>query len=451
MSEAGTPRGGTRADAGGDVTTSSPRWTANAGLVFGAVASVLLAGGGLLFSRPELVLVAAPIILSLVLAWQRRPGGPSPVTIGTSIAPTATTDTVGYVVSFELPDATDAAVVRLHAKGRERRDVVVDAATASSSRLSGEIGLVHSGPQEIVRVDYTLIGSHGGFVTLPAGGPRSRRVISPRTIPLRRLPLPLRMLGLAGGHDSARPGDGGEFRDVSQFSPGDRLRRIDWKVTARRAQAPGDLYVRRSFATADATALIVVDSRDDVGELVTKWGSNAEPPDLPTSLDLAREAASSIASAYIKAGDRVGFQDLAGSNRIITPGGGLRQLHRLLPAIARAEPIGSPRRRLRAPTIPAGAIVYVISTFLDDEAARMAELWRASGHRVIAVDTLPLTPVGKLGREERAALLIITMERQDRISALSAVGVDVIDWRFRDGMSPESQLSVQARLARRPR
>jgi uncharacterized protein (DUF58 family) len=432
-----------------DTTRSAASWGANLGLLFGAGASLLLAGGGLLFSRPELVLVAVPIILSLALAWYRRPGGSPIVTVGTAIAPAGSRNAVRYDVGFELPAGVDAVSLRLQARGLARYDLVVDTDTAQ--RLAGEITLAHSGPQEVIRVDYSLLGAHGGFVTAPAAGPRSRRVISPRTVALRRLPLPLRMFGLSGGHDSARPGDGGEFRDVSQFSPGDRLRRIDWKVTARRAQAPGDLYVRRSFATADATALLVLDNRDDVGELVSKWEQDAAHFDNPTSLDGAREAASSIASAYIKAGDRVGYQDLAGTNRMIAPGGGLRQLHRLLPAIARAEPFGAPRRRVRAPTIPAGAIVYVISTFLDDEAARLAELWRTSGHRVVAVDVLPPTPTAGLGREKRTALRIITMERQDRIAALHAVGVDLIEWYSDRGISPESQLSVLVRTSRRPR
>jgi uncharacterized protein (DUF58 family) len=432
-----------------DTRETDARWRRNPAMVFGGLTSAGLAGAGLLFSRPELVLFAAPVILSLIWVWQRRTVASARVRIDTTIGAASASDTVDYAMSFAVPDEVEAVAARLHSRARERYDVVVDRETAAM--LGGQIEIVHSGPQEIVRVDYVLVGPLGGSVTLPEPGPRSRRVISPRTVALRRLPLPFRMLGLAGGHDSARPGDGGEFRDVSQFTPGDRLRRIDWKVTARRAQAPGDLYVRRSFATADATALIVVDSRDEVSELVTRRGSTALPPDETTSLDLAREAASSLASAYIKAGDRVGFQDLSGNKRIIAPGGGLRHLHRLLPAIARAEPVGAPSRRVRPPVIPAGAIVYVISTFLDYEVARMAELWRASGHRVLAVDVLPNTPTDRLGREERAALRIITMERQDRIDALRAVGIDVIEWSPTDGPSPESQLSVYSRLSRRPR
>lgn len=194
-------------------------------MIFGGLASAALAGAGLLFSRPELVLCAAPVILSLVWTWQRRPGASAHVVIDTTIGATSASDTVDYAVSFEVPGEVETIALRLYSRSRERYDVVVDPEAAVL--LGGEIEIVHSGPQEIVRVDYSLIGPLGGSITLPEPGPRSTRVISPRTVPLRRLPLPFRMLGLAGGHDSARPGDGGEFRDVSQFAPGDRLRRID--------------------------------------------------------------------------------------------------------------------------------------------------------------------------------------------------------------------------------
>ena len=432
-----------------DTTSVESRWIPSAGLVFGLVGGVLLAGAGLLFSRPQLALIAAPILVAVVWAYQRRPRADPTVGVRTTIATRTTGDTVEYAVEFDLPADTEAVVVRLYERGRERNELVVDARTAE--RLTGEIAIVHSGPQELVRVDYVLVGSHGGVTTAPAVGPRSSRVIPPRILPLRRLPLPFRMFGLSGGHDSARPGDGGEFRDIGQFVPGDRLRRIDWRVTARRGQSPGDLYVRRSFSTADATVLVVMDSRDEVAELITNRSSHALKYDSPTSLDLAREAASSIASAYIDAGDRVGFRDLARSTRVLAPAGGSAQLHRLLPAISRTRPFGAPQRRVRPPLIPAGALVYLLSTFLDNEAARMAELWRVAGHRVVVIDTLPPTPTEGLRREQVDALRIVRLEREARILALGSLGVDVIRWHPANGQSPESQLATRTRFARRPR
>ena len=432
-----------------DSSSAGDRWLPTAGLYFGLGVGILLAGGGLVFSRPELVLVAAPILVAIVLAYQRRPRTDAAVTVNSTIGVRTAADFVEYTVAFEVPADTDAVVVRLYERGRERSDLVVDAAAAGS--LSGRITIVHSGPQELIRVDYVLVAGGGAAVTAPARGPRSSRVIPPRVIPLRKLPLPFRMFGLSGGHDSARAGDGGEFRDIGQFVPGDRLRRIDWRVTARRAQTPGDLYVRRSFATADATVLVVMDSRDEVSKLLTNRATGALEFDTATSLDVAREAAASVASAYLGGGDRVGFRDLAGSTRLLPPGGGAAHQHRVLSAIARARPVGAPVRRLRPPLIPAGAIVYVLSTFLDGEAARMAELWRVAGHRVVIIDTLPPTPTDGLRREQVAALDITQLEREARILALGSLGVDVVRWGVASGESPESQLSRLSHASRRPR
>jgi uncharacterized protein (DUF58 family) len=445
MSE--TQRGSSAPQAPTDVVASEVSWIANYGRVFGLLAVVGLCGGALLFSRPELVLVAAPVLVSVVRA--RRPSAGSRIGIESRVGARSAKDAVGYEITVDPPEDAQAVVARIFTRDRHRWDVVVDPGTARS--LAGEVGIVHSGPQEIVRIDYALVAEDGDFVTSPKPGPRSRRVISPRSTSLRRLPLPLRMLGLTGGHDSVRPGDGGEFRDVSLFAPGDRLRRIDWKVTARRSAGFGELYVRRSFATADATVLLMMDSRDDVADLFPTDKDAGVRPDEPTSLDLARNAAASVAAAYIKAGDRVGFQDLATVNRIIAPGGGVRQLQRLLPAIARSAAVGAPTRRLRAPAVPAGAIVYVFSTFLDDESATMAELWRVSGHRVVAVDTLIPNSAMTLTREQKAAVRIVSMEREDRLASLRAVGVDVIHWQSRSGESPEIQFGIHARLSRRPR
>ena len=76
------------------------------------------------------------------------------------------------------------------------------------------------------------------------------RIVAPRRAAIGSLPLPRRLQGLTGAHESARAGDGGDFRDIHPFTAGDRLRRIDWKATARRGQNAADLYVRRTAALA---------------------------------------------------------------------------------------------------------------------------------------------------------------------------------------------------------
>ena len=85
----------------------------------------------------------------------------------------------------------------------------------------------------------------------------------------------------------------------------------------------------------------------------------------------------------------MGLDDLGVVRRPLPPGGGRRQLDRIRHALALTHPEGEPLRRLRPPQIPSGALVLLFSTFLDDEAAQVAAVWRRAGHRVVAVDVLP--------------------------------------------------------------
>jgi len=148
--------------------------------------------------------------------------------------------------------------------------------------------------------------------------------------------------------------------------------------------------VRRTNALADATVLIVMDSRDDVGEQVAQWKLNVAVDKGVSSLDVAREAASSLASAYIAGGDRVGFQDLSSSRPDDPP-----RRWRAPPLAAATDDRGDralprcPSGTSGPPIVPPGALVYLLSSLLDDQPVSLALTWLGNGHRVIAVDVLP--------------------------------------------------------------
>src|SRR5690606_36211230 len=182
--------------------------------------------------------------------------------------------------------------------------------------VTGRVPLLHTGRQRVVAVAYRLVGVDADWVSLPVQRELAEAVVAPRITTIDMIPLPHRLTGLMGIHRSARPGDGGEFRDVHPYAYGDRLRRIDWKATARRSQGFGDLYVRRTDATSDATVILVIDSRDDVGERIEEWSKGLGNGGM-SSMDLAREAAASLAAAAIGMGDRVGLHDLAAPGRVV--------------------------------------------------------------------------------------------------------------------------------------
>ena len=427
-------------------TASSHGWSMSAAVTAGVVVALLCLGMALAVSNVELALVGLPLAIGAALAWDRRPPASTASAFSSSTKRGRDRKHLDYTVRITAGPHVEAVHARLRTLGAPERDYIVAPATAAS--LSGTIPVLHSGPQRFVETRYRLIGADASFLSDPSLPLFAERVVEPAYTAPRSLPLPERLTGLTGPHSSSRRGDGGEFRDIDRFTSGDRLRRIDWRATARRAQAPGELYVRRTTATSDAAILIVLDSRDDVTDGVSQWSSGAPHYSGTSSLDLAREGASSLAAGYIRAGDRVGFHDLATQTRALRPGGGTRHLYRVLDAIARTQPSGDASDRVRAPQVVPGAEIIVFSTFLDDEAAQLALLWRAAGHRVIGVDALPAPVTTGLIRRELAAFRMVMMEREERLHRLGAAGIDVVRWQ-RSAGRPDREAIL--RMLSRPR
>ncbi len=270
---------------------------------------------------------------------------------------------------------------------------------------------------------------------------------APTSIRLGALPVPPRLRGLHGIYRGSRPGQGGDFRDIHPFAPGDELRRVDWRATARLARRPGDLLVRRTDTLSDASVVIMIDTADDLGTVVATWGSSDPDRSGVTSLDLARQAALSIATAAIGAGDRVALHELSADGRTVAPGAGARHLARLSRAIAATGVNGQITRYRRTPPVPHGATVHVLSPFVDRGATALALALRASGHRVVAVDVLPVLDDARLSREQRIALRTLSAEHDDALTELRHAGADVLAWRV-DGDGADAALRTAGRRGR---
>ena len=421
------------------------------GAVLRAIAGALLLIFGGVVGRPDVAVLGAPLLAAAGWGWLRRPSAPVPRPRLRAASGVHRTGEVAAELEIAAAPGVETVRLRVGAPGHRPAQVVVASRRDRTLRLAFDT--VRTGRLDVFPVDYAASGPEDAARTAPRSVPAIPVTLLPRTRPLRELPLPFRLQGLTGGHDSRRAGDGGDLRDVNLFTPGDRLRRIDWRVTARRAGASTggaaltDLYVRRTFATADATVMLVIDSRDEVGPDVGSWGDLEQPrQDDATSLDIAREAAASLAQHYLERGDRAGMEDLGRSRAPVVPAGGRRHLHRLLQRLVLAVPEGSPARRVRPPHLPSGALVVLFSTFLDDEAATMAVLWRSAGHRVIAVDVLPAADTGALQPMQAVAFEILRLERAERLRGLPRSGVEVVRWES-DGPDPEAAIALAA-LAR---
>jgi uncharacterized protein (DUF58 family) len=441
-----------RAPTGSGVRTG---WRAGPATSSWLVAAVVLFLIGIAARRFEVAVLGVPLLMGLAWTWARPPRWAAAARLRT-VDQSAADGVLVADVECEPAPGVPLLELRIGAPGHRAVECVV---TAERRAIAVEMRSVHTGRRKLFRIDHrAAVVDH--LLVSPAVSEEPVTVtVLPGTRRLAELPLPFRLQGLTGQHGSRRAGDGGDLRDIAAFTPGDRLRRIDWRVTARmntggptqavdRHRPPiTELYVRRTFATADATVMLVVDSRDDVGPRVDTWDdATARREDEATSLDLARLAAASIARHYIEAGDRVGLEDLGRFRRPFPPAGGRAQLHRLTQQLALASPEGEPTTRRRVPRLPSGSLIVVFSTFLDDVAAQLATSWRAAGHRVVAIDVLPNLVLAGLEFRPWLAYRIVAIERADRITALAGVGVETVAWQsLEPGHDPGVELGALAR------
>jgi uncharacterized protein (DUF58 family) len=245
--------------------------------------------------------------------------------------------------------------------------------------------------------------------------------------------------GLVGLHRARRQGPGSEPAEVRPFRTGDRLRRINWKVSSR----TGALHVTSTWADQDTNVLLLLDTEADLGASDGVDGR-------ASSLDIAVRAAAAIGEHYLRAGDRVGLLDLGRRVRDIRPGSGRRQLRRLLDALVVAEASPSHRADLvRIRPVEAGTMVIALTPLVGTVGRTQVVSLAQRGRTVVVVDTMPDRTGETSSPWTALAMRVRAMERQAEIDQLNELGVPVVAWRGRGTL--DQVLRDVSRIARAPR
>lgn len=412
-------------------------WRVTDALRRGLVLGAGLVAGGVLAHRLEPVLLGVPLLLSGAVALVGPPEGtprvrvrpvPRTVEVGQRVRLLVDVDPGGgaELVAIRLPDPRRAGPGPVH--------VVQATAGTLGTRLRWDAWGEHTD----LRPDHLVAGPDALLVYGPVVGEESRRAVLPAVTPIPAGPLPPRATGLLGAHRSRRPGDGIELRDIRPHRPGDRLRGVDWRTTLRAgSRSDGDvlgtLFVRERHAEADADVVLALDTRVDVGADLGDWAAGPAGATVRAggSLDTAVTAATALAASYLRQGDRVGFVDLGRPQFRVRAGVGARQLLRLRHQFVRCVLTAgwAPRPVLRAEQVPPGALLVVLSPFLDDAVVEQTLHATRRGNLVLAVDVLPtgLRPA----RDHRWGAVvarIVEAEHEARLAALRARGVAVVRW-----------------------
>lgn len=182
---------------------------------------------------------------------------------------------------------------------------------------------------------------------------------------------------LAGQYLAPAKGRGMEFAESRPYQPGDDVRSIDWRVTARR----GDTHTKLFREERERPVLISVDRR--VGMAFATRGRFKSVQ--------AAELAATLAWAALNQGDRVGgelfwedghqeFRPTRGKHSLLCLLQGLvAPLPNTQPAPASLE---APFKRLRQ-LAHAGSLVVVISDFRGLDASAEAQLLQIARHSEI--------------------------------------------------------------------
>ncbi len=388
---------------------------------------VVTAGMALVFGRPALALVLLPMAVGTALAWGDQQGRPRPNVRVEMPGMVEVGGRSSAVISIGGIGSAEIAVLRLPSGlGSPKAPYVALAADPPDQQLAVTIDTSRWGMRDYGPAGLRVASADGLFAT---------PVVITHTAPVRVLPpaltvdvpeLSARAAGQVGAHRTRRPGDGSELLDVREFRPGDRIRRIDWRVSARR----GTLHVRHTAIDADADLVICLDTRYDLAADVMTWHERSSETDQAGgSLGTAIGAATVLAASYLRLGDRVGMVDLAVPYRGVRPGTGVRQLMRIRWHLAGIVPDPQlRRRRFDEGSVPAGATVVVLSPYIDDQIDPLVGTLARTHRDVLAVDVLPSPLTMPTDRAELAAARLVLSEREERLAALARRGVLVSRW-----------------------
>ena len=198
----------------------------------------------------------------------------------------------------------------------------------------------------------------------------------------------------AGRFRSVFRGSGMEFEEVREYSPGDEIRDIDWKVSARL----GKPFVKKYREERELLVMLLVDMSAS-----KRFGTTEN-----RKIDTAAEIAAILALAATSNNDRVGL--LLVTDRVehfVPPDTGRRHALRLVLELLAHRPEGRGTRlseglRFAEKVLRQRSTVFLISDFLTGEAA---DPQRLPGHhcggrrkgRVPAAATHDVPAVGHTG------------------------------------------------------
>jgi uncharacterized protein (DUF58 family) len=378
--------------------------------------------GSLVFARPELALIAVPFAVTLAvgLSLARQPDVRVHVEVdrervleGDEISVEVELDArdsaprlellVEVPAGLELVTGRNPLALRLWLGEERTLELRLRCARWGAYRL-GELHVRARDAAGLVAWEQTLHRA-------------SALQVYPRPEELRELVAPRETQLFTGNRVSRQKGEGLEFADLRPFAAGDRIRRINWRASARR----GDLWVNEFHAERNADVILFLDSFADA-----RLGASG-------TLDQAIRAAASLSERYLIDKDRVGLVNFGGVLNWLRPGTGLVQRYRIVEALLNTEITLSYAWKeidvLPRGTLPPKALVLALTPLLDDRAISALLDLRARGFDLVILEVSPLPFAEPApGRSGELAFRLWKLRRDGRRAEYERAGAPVVEW-----------------------
>ncbi len=230
-----------------------------------------------------------------------------------------------------------------------------------------------------------------------------------------------------GRHKSRQLGGAGEFVDYREYSPGEDLRRLDWKVLAR----TGKGYVR---LFQDETNLLCTLAIDVSGSM--RFGGRTATDLAGSKLNYAQRLATALSQVITRGQDQVGLALLTDSlESALPPGGTPSHVARVQEAIERlgtspATRMADGLRRLFERSSQRG-VLLVFSDFLMDDVDDVFAALRLFRHRQSEVIALHLVHPDEERLPEGAAFRFLGLEDDGQVDCSPSEIRALYEERFR--------------------
>lgn len=347
-----------------------------------------------------------------------------------------------------------------------------DAIAAKLELIEGQTHLFTPlGNGETAELTYTVRGGRGAYhfkhihVTVFDGfGLFRRQVILPAPASLIVQPTVQRMSGLsirpprtrgfAGPISSRQGGSGVDFFAVRDYQLGDRLRWVNWRVTARNdRRVYSNVFEQERIADVG----LILDAREqsDV-HIGPATGAGVGVGAGESLFEHAVRATASLAESFLNDGNRVGLLIYGSGIDSVFPGYGRVQRERILRALGRAATgqhfVFEKLDNLPTRFFPAQSQIIFVGPVTADDPTMLIHL-RALGYALMVISPNPVvfearSPHLRLRSSHAVqyAHRIATAERTFNLQRLRRAGAQVVDW---DVSLPLGNVIHEA-LARQP-